>query len=165
MKTIGAHKFYPIDYPHSLEEWDAPIPTPTEYDLLVAVKAISVNPADCRMRQRIEEGSAPTVLGWDVSGVVTGVGALVDNFKPGDEVFYAGALNRPGCNSEYHLVDARLVGKKPQTLDHAHAAAMPLTSLTAWEALFERLQLPLTGAPIKRSLLIIGAAGGVGSMA
>jgi len=165
MKTIAAYKALPIDHPESLLDMDLPIPNPKEHDLLVKVRAVSVNPADYRVRKRITEGSTVTILGWDASGVVEKTGALVAEYKPGDEVYYAGDLNRPGCNSEYQLVDARVVGRKPKTIDHAHAAAIPLTSLTAWEALFERLQLPKAGKPVGRSLLIIGGAGGVGSMA
>ncbi|MBD8602960.1 zinc-binding alcohol dehydrogenase family protein [Pseudomonas sp. CFBP 8771] len=139
-----------------------PAPTPGPRDLLVQVQAISVNPVDTKVRS----GAAvtePRVLGWDAVGVVQQVGDQVSLFKVGDSVFYAGAIDRPGSNSELHLVDERIVGHKPQSLDNAHAAALPLTSITAWELLFDRLGVPEGGGE-GQSLLIIGAAGGVGSI-
>jgi NADPH:quinone reductase len=134
--------------------------------LLVKIHAVSVNPVDTkvRVRQAPEPGGA-VVLGWDASGIVEAVGSEVKNFKPGDPVFYAGAINRPGTNSEYHLVDERIVGKKPSSLSHAEAAALPLTSITAWEMLFDRLDVKRPTAQGDNTILVIGGAGGVGSIA
>ena len=137
-------------------------PTPGPRDLLVQVQAISVNPVDTKVRS----GAAvtePRVLGWDAVGVVQQVGDQVSLFKVGDSVYYAGAIDRPGSNSELHLVDERIVGHKPESLDNASAAALPLTSITAWEMLFDRLGVPEGGGE-GQSLLIMGAAGGVGSI-
>lgn len=145
-----------------LTDLQLPAPTPGPRDLLVQVQAISVNPVDTKVRS----GAAvtePRVLGWDAVGVVQQVGDQVSLFKVGDSVFYAGAIDRPGSNSELHLVDERIAGHKPQSLDNAHAAALPLTSITAWELLFDRLGVPEGGGE-GQSLLIIGAAGGVGSI-
>lgn len=145
-----------------LTDLQLPAPTPGPRDLLVQVHAISVNPVDTKVRS----GAAvtePRVLGWDAVGIVQQVGDQVSLFKVGDSVFYAGAIDRPGSNSELHLVDERIVGHKPQSLDNAHAAALPLTSITAWELLFDRLGVPEGGGE-GQSLLIIGAAGGVGSI-
>ena len=145
-----------------LTDMQLPAPTPGPRDLLVQVQAVSVNPVDTKVRK----GAAvtePRVLGWDAVGTVQQVGDQVSLFKVGDSVFYAGAIDRPGSNSELHLVDERIVGHKPQSLDNAHAAALPLTSITAWELLFDRLGVPEGGGE-GQSLLIIGAAGGVGSI-
>lgn len=141
-----------------------PVPKPGDRDLLVRVEAISVNPVDTKMRLR---AGAPgrNVLGWDVSGTVVEVGAKVSLLAPGDEVYYCGSIDRPGANSEYHLVDERLVGQKPSTLSFAEAAALPLTTLTAWESLFHNFQIPLGSDSLDRCLLIAGGAGGVGSIA
>ncbi|WP_371345479.1 zinc-binding alcohol dehydrogenase family protein [Ancylobacter sp. IITR112] len=165
MKAIGYTQSLPITEERALFEFEAAAPLPGPRDLLVRVKAISVNPVDTKVRMR-RAGSpeAPVILGWDAAGVVEAVGAEVTLFKAGDAVFYAGDLNRPGTNAELHLVDERLVGPKPATLDFAEAAALPLTSLTAWEGLFDRLQVPRDGGE-GANLLIVGAAGGVGSMA
>jgi zinc-binding alcohol dehydrogenase family protein len=138
-------------------------PTPGGRDLLVEVKAVSVNPVDTKVRLR-EPPGAPLVLGWDAAGVVVAAGPQSRLFKPGDEVFYAGSIKRPGTNAQFHLVDERIVGVKPRTLDFAAAAAMPLTTLTAWEMLLDRFMIARAGGE-GRSLLIIGGAGGVGSMA
>jgi len=143
-------------------------PVPTGRDLLVRVKAIiSVNPVDVKVRApKNRTETAPRVLGWDVAGVVEQIGPDCSLFKPGDEVYYAGSLMRPGGNSEFHLVDERIVGTKPATLDFAQAAALPLTSITAWEGLFERLGILTNKADnAGKTILIIGAAGGVGSIA
>jgi len=152
----------PADDPRSLIDIDLPMPVPGPRDLLVQVHAVSVNPVDTKIRAH-----SPTegwrVLGWDAVGLVHAMGSEVSLFKPGDEVFYAGALQRPGTNSEYHLVDERVVGRKPKALSAAQAAALPLTSLTAWELLFDRLGVPEGGGE-GQSLLIVGAAGGVGSI-
>lgn len=141
-------------------------PKPKARELLVEVKAVSVNPVDTKMRANLApDASGLRVLGYDASGIVREAGPEAKLFKVGDEVWYAGSNIRPGTNAEFHLVDERIVGAKPRTLSHADAAAMPLTSLTAWEMLFDRLNVaaPVPGAP--RAILIIGGAGGVGSMA
>ena len=141
----------------SLTDIELPTPSPSGRDLLVKVEAVSVNPVDTKQRKT---GSAtPRVLGWDAAGTVAALGNEVTLFKPGDAVYYAGDVTRPGCNSEFHLVDERIVGRKPRTLDFAQAAAIPLTAITAWEAFFDRMKV-VKG----RSLLIIGGAGGVGSI-
>ncbi|MFN2643367.1 MAG: zinc-binding alcohol dehydrogenase family protein [Burkholderiales bacterium] len=146
----------------SLVDIELPSPTPGPRDLLVKVEAVSVNPVDTK--RRADPGktdNAPRVLGWDAAGSVASVGAEVTLFKPGDEVFYAGDVTRAGSNSEFHLVDERIVGRKPKNLDFAQAAAVPLTAITAWEAFFDRMKIP-RGVPA--SLLIINGAGGVGSI-
>ncbi|WUR15963.1 zinc-binding alcohol dehydrogenase family protein [[Empedobacter] haloabium] len=152
----------PIDHPEALHDMELPAPVPGPRDLLVEVRAISVNPVDTKVR-RGAAVSAPRVLGWDAAGVVVATGADVSAFKPGDTVYYAGSLTRPGSYSELHLVDERIAGHKPASLDFAAAAALPLTSLTAWELLFDRLRVPEQGGAGK-SLVIVGAAGGVGSI-
>ncbi len=163
MKAIVyTQKGLPIEDPHSLFDTDLPKPAPGPRDLLVSVKAISVNPVDTKVRARAAV-TEPRVLGWDVAGVVTEVGPQVTLFKPGDEVFYAGAITRPGCYSEFHLVDERIAGHKPASLGFADAAALPLTSVTAGELLFERLGVKEKGGE-NDILLIIGAGGGVGSI-
>lgn len=148
-----------LDY---LQDIELPLPQASRHDLLVAVKAISVNPVDTKVRAGFN-ADTPRVLGWDAVGVVTAVGEAVTLFQPGDEVWYAGALTRPGSNSEYQLVDERIVALKPNTLDYAHAAALPLTAITAWEMLFDRLGVEEHGSE-DDVLLIVGAAGGVGSI-
>ena len=152
----------PLQDPQSLYDADLPKPSPGARDLLVEVKAIAVNPVDTKIRAS-RGGDQPQVLGWDAVGIVREVGEQVTLFQPGDEVFYAGAIDRPGCYSEFHLVDERIVGRKPSSLDAASAAALPLTSITAWELLFDRLRLEENGGQ-GQQLLIIGAAGGVGSI-
>ncbi len=152
----------PINDPQSLVDSELPTPTPGARDLLVEVKAIAVNPVDTKIRAS-RGGDQPQVLGWDAVGVVREVGAEVSLFQPGDEVFYAGAIDRPGSYSEFHLVDERIVGHKPRSLDNASAAALPLTSITAWELLFDRLGIEQHGGQGQR-LLVIGASGGVGSI-
>lgn len=152
----------PIDDPQALVDTELPMPLAGPHDLLVEVRAVSVNPVDTKIRL----GSAvsePRVLGWDASGIVRAVGASVTLFAPGDEVFYAGSIVRPGSNSQFQAVDERIVGRKPANLGFAEAAALPLTSITAWELLFDRLRVPEGGGEGK-SLLIIGAGGGVGSI-
>ncbi len=165
MRAIGYTKSLPIDDPQSLVDLDLPKPEAIGRDLLVEVKAVSVNPVDTKIRQRrADPDGKPQVLGWDASGIVVAIGPDVTGFAVGDEVFYAGAIDRPGTNSEYHLVDERIVGHKPKSLDWAQAAALPLTSVTAWETLFDRLDVrkPVPGAA--NAILIIGGAGGVGSI-
>ncbi|WP_312934241.1 zinc-binding alcohol dehydrogenase family protein [Pseudomonas sp.] len=152
----------PINDPRSLFELTLPKPTPGARDLLVEIKAIAVNPVDTKVRAS-RRSDQPEVLGWDAVGVVREVGAEVTLFQPGDEVFYAGAIDRPGAYSEFHLVDERIVGHKPRTLDNASAAALPLTSITAWELLFDRLGVTEQAGQGQR-LLVIGAGGGVGSI-
>ncbi|MGL5388123.1 MAG: zinc-binding alcohol dehydrogenase family protein [Enterobacterales bacterium] len=140
-------------------------PAPGQYDLLVAVKAVSVNPVDTKVHAGLQKNGLqqPRILGWDASGVVVEVGSSVSGFKPGDEVWYAGDITRPGSNSTHQLIDSRIVAHKPASLNWAQAAAMPLTALTAWEALFEHLNIQHADAG--KTLLIIGGAGGVGSLA
>lgn len=152
----------PLQDPQWLYDADLPVPSPGARDLLVEVKAIAVNPVDTKIRAS-RGGDQPQVLGWDAVGIVREVGDQVTLFQPGDEVFYAGAIDRPGCYSEFHRVDERLVGRKPSSLDAASAAALPLTSITAWELLFDRLRIEENGGQ-GQHLLIVGAAGGVGSI-
>jgi zinc-binding alcohol dehydrogenase family protein len=166
MKAVALTRYLPIDHPESLLDVELPDPVATGRDLLVAVKAVSVNPVDTKVRSpRPEVEAAPRVLGWDAAGVVTAVGPDARLFSVGDEVYYAGSIARPGCNSELHLVDERIVGRKPRTASFAEAAALPLTTLTAWEALFDRLGVSRTGGDTGKSVLVIGGAGGVGSIA
>ncbi|WOZ79730.1 zinc-binding alcohol dehydrogenase family protein [Kosakonia sacchari] len=145
-----------------LTDNELPQPTASGHDLLVEVKAVSVNPVDTKVRAGFN-ADAPRILGWDAVGVVTAVGEAVTLFQPGDEVWYAGALTRPGSNSEFQLVDERIAAHKPKTLDNASAAALPLTAITAWELLFDRLGIK-EGGNENDVLLIVGAAGGVGSI-
>ncbi len=166
MRAIGYREPQDISAETSLITLDLPEPVATGRDLLVEVKAISVNPVDTKVRRnaRPPEGEA-RILGWDAAGIVKAVGPEVTAFRPGDAVFYAGALNRPGANMEFHLVDERIVGPKPKSLSFTEAAALPLTMITAWEMLFDRLKVrdPVPGAA--PALLIVGGAGGVGSAA
>jgi NADPH2:quinone reductase len=166
MRAIGYREPQDISAETSLITLDLPEPVATGRDLLVEVKAISVNPVDTKVRRNAlpPEGEA-RILGWDAAGIVKAVGPEVTTFRPGDAVFYAGALNRPGADMEFHLVDERIVGPKPTSLSFAEAAALPLTMITAWEMLFDRLKVrdPVPGAT--PALLIVGGAGGVGSAA
>jgi len=143
---------------------EMPAPEPRHHDLLVEVKAVSVNPVDVKIRRYDDPLGVPRVLGFDAAGIVRGVGSEVTHFGVGDEVYYAGIPSRPGSNAEFQLVDERIVGRKPKTLSYAEAAALPLTGLTAWEMLFERFKLPRDQS-VSGNLLIIGGAGGVGSIA
>lgn len=165
MKAIAYRKSLPITDADALIDVELPAPQATGRDLLVEIRAISVNPVDAKIRanQAPADGEL-RVLGWDAAGVVQAVGPDVTLFKPGDEVWYAGALMRQGTNSELHLVDERVAGHKPRTLDFAKAAALPLTAITAWELLFERLEVSRDKGVTGKSLLVIGAAGGVGSV-
>ncbi len=166
MKAVGLKQYLPIENENSLLDVEIPKPTAKGKDLLVEVKAISVNPVDYKVRapkDKVE--SEPKILGWDAAGVVVEVGDEVTGFKPGDEIYYAGDITRPGSNSEFQLIDERIVGRKPKNLDFARAAAFPLTSITAWEALFERLNIDRNGADADKSILIVNGAGGVGSIA
>jgi NADPH2:quinone reductase len=166
MKAIGLTKYLPITDSASLVDLELSKPEAVERDLLVSVHAISVNPVDVKIRapkDGVED--PPRILGWDAAGIVEAVGPDVTLFTPGDEVFYAGSITRPGTNSEFHLVDERIVGKKPKSLSFAEAAALPLTSITAWEALFDRMGICRNGSDAGKSLLVLGGAGGVGSIA
>lgn len=162
MKAIGCVKAKSNDEINPLVDLELPKPKPTAHDLLVEIKAIAVNPIDFKTRKRVQlkEGEH-RILGWDAAGVVKEIGKYVSLFKPGDEVWFAGDITRPGSYSEFSLVDERIAGLKPKTLSFEQAAALPLTSVTAWELLFDRLNIT---ANQKGSLLIIGAAGGVGSI-
>ena len=163
MKAISfTQHALPIDNPQALIDISLPRPTPGPRDLLVEVRAVSVNPVDTKVRVGTIT-KEPIILGWDATGIVREVGAEVTLFQPGDEVFYAGSIARPGSYSEFHLVDERIVGHKPHSLSAADAAALPLTSITAWELLFDRLGV-VEGTGEGKCLLITGAAGGVGSM-
>ena len=165
MKAIAYRQSLPIDHPEALIDIELPTPQPGGRDLLVAVKAISVNPVDVKIRNNVAPAAGQAkVIGWDAAGVVQAVGPDVTLFKPGDQVWYAGDLTRAGTNSELHLVDERIVGHKPSHLDFAQAAALPLTTITAWELLFERLEVSRDKSLQGKSLLVIGAAGGVGSI-
>lgn len=148
-----------------LHDIELPQPQAAARDLIVKVEAISVNPIDYKQRRGAPQDGAAHVLGWDVAGTVVSVGSDASLFKPGDQVYYAGSLVRPGANSELHAVDERIVGRKPSSLDFAHAAALPLTSITAWEALIDRLGIARNGDDAGKTLLVIGGAGGVGSIA
>ena len=166
MKAVGYLKSLAIAEPESLIDFTADLPQPAGRDLRVAVKAVSVNPVDTKVRLRAapKPGEPPKILGYDAAGVVDAVGSEVTLFKPGDEVFYAGSIARSGSNAEFHLVDERIVGRKPASLSFAQAAALPLTSITAWELLFDRFAVTRGNAPDGRALLVIGGAGGVGSI-
>jgi NADPH:quinone reductase len=164
MKAIGFFRSDPQTGGESLRDIDVPKPSPTGRDLLVKIEAVSVNPVDVKTRSRVPaDKKEATILGFDGAGVVESVGDQVSNFKPGDEVFYAGTLARPGTYAEYHLVDERIVGPKPRSLNFPEAAAVPLTAITSWEMLFHRLGIP--EGLSRASVLIIGGTGGVGSMA
>jgi zinc-binding alcohol dehydrogenase family protein len=163
MKSVG---YYAKGDAETLVEIETPKPEPRARDLLVNVQAVSVNPVDVK-RRRFEDpadGSTHRILGYDAAGIVTEVGSEVTLFKPGDHVFYAGAMDRHGTNSECHLVDERIVGPKPRSLSFAQAAALPLTSITAWEILFDRMKIPYGSKTPCGTLLIINGAGGVGSI-
>ncbi len=163
MKAVAYQKAGPITSPESLVDIELDTPVAKGHDLLVRVQAISVNPVDTKIRKNISAESGWKVLGWDAVGVVEATGDKVTQFKVGDVVWYAGALNRQGSNSELQLVDERIVGHKPKILEATEAAALPLTAITAWEMLFDRLQVPKT-APANTTILVIGGAGGVGSI-
>jgi zinc-binding alcohol dehydrogenase family protein len=165
MKAIGFRTPQPITASDALIDLEMPAPHPGPRDLRVSVKAVSVNPVDVKVRARDTppKGEA-RILGFDAAGVVEAVGSDVTLFQPGDAVFYAGAINRPGTNSELHLVDERIAGRKPETLSYAQAAALPLTAITAWELLFDRLGVSYGSKAQTGTLLIINGAGGVGSI-
>lgn len=166
MKAIGIKQYLPISDKASLLDLEIPKPEVRGRDLRVAVKAIAVNPVDTKVRApKSQLEDPPRILGWDAAGVVETVGPDVTLFAPGDEVYYAGSITRPGSNSEFHVVDERIVGRKPWSRSFAEAAALPLTTITAWEALFERLGVLKEGEDAGKRILIIGGAGGVGSIA
>ncbi len=161
MRAIGYTQNLPATDPASLVDLEREVPAPDGRDLLVEVRAVSVNPVDVKRRASDRPAEGGTILGFDAAGIVRDVGPAVELFAVGDEVYYAGAVNRQGSDAEYQLVDERIVGHKPATLGFADAAALPLTTITAWEVLFDRLGLheKSTG-----TLLVVGASGGVGSM-
>ena len=163
MKAVGYNKLGYVSEPDSLVEFEADTPKPGSRDLLVEVLGVSVNPVDVKVRKLFEPGNTPGIVGYDAAGIVRETGSAVQHFKAGDEVFYAGDLNRPGSNAEFQVVDERIVGKKPKSLGFADAAGFPLTAITAWEILFDSYMLE-EGSGEGEHLLIIGAAGGVGSI-
>ncbi|MFC0408777.1 zinc-binding alcohol dehydrogenase family protein [Roseomonas elaeocarpi] len=163
MKAVAYTHCHPVDHPDVLLDLNLHEPhAPHGHDLLVEVRAVSVNPVDTKVRRNADPAGEPRVLGFDAAGVVRAVGPDVRLFHVGDEVFYAGAVNRPGSNAELQLVDERIVGRRPRTISFAESAALPLTSLTAYEALFERMGVPRGG---REPVLVTGGAGGVGSVA
>jgi len=169
MKAIGYLQSLPIDDPESLFDVELPQPKASGRDLLVKIKAIAVNPVDYKIRQNFPaESNTPKVIGWDAVGEVVATGEKVAQFQPGDVVYYAGDLTRPGSNAEFQLVDERIVGNKPKSLSNVEAAALPLTSITAWEMLFDHLsieqQSPESNEKSDEVILVVGAAGGVGSI-
>jgi len=166
MKAVALTRYLPVSDPQCLLDVELPPPHPSGRDLLVRVKAISVNPVDTKVRapkDKIEK--EPKVLGWDASGIVEATGSDVTLFRPGDEVYYAGDITRPGSNAELQLVDERIVGRKPRNLSFPESAALPLTAITAWESIFDRLGIDRSGRNSGQAILIIGGAGGVGSIA
>lgn len=166
MKSIGYKTPGPISATQSLVDFVATKPTPAGQDILVEVKAISVNPVDVKVRASVKpDGEEHKVLGWDAAGVVADTGPSAKLFKKGDAVWYAGSITRQGTNSEYHLVDERIVGRKPKSIGFAEAAALPLTAITAWEMLFDRLDIRKAVPGAANAIVIIGGAGGVGSIA
>ncbi|OOG48923.1 NADPH:quinone reductase [Rhodanobacter sp. C06] len=166
MKAVALTRYLPIDDPQSLVDADLPQPAPGAHDLLVRVEAVSVNPVDTKLRSPKPQVEAqPKVLGYDAAGTVEAVGAEVQGFRPGDRVYYAGDVTRPGSNAEFQLVDARLAAAMPRSLDFAQAAALPLVAVTAWELLFQRMPFDSEHGGKDKSLLVIAGAGGVGSIA
>lgn len=165
MKAIGYQTAGAITAPNALENITIAEPTATGFDLLVEIKAISVNPVDTKIRASSSASAGEyKIIGWDAVGVVKAVGEKASLFNVGDEVWYAGDISRSGSYAEYQLVDERIVGHKPKSLTYTQAAALPLTGITAWEILFDRLALPQDGSATDARILIIGAAGGVGSI-
>ncbi|HSX50636.1 MAG TPA: zinc-binding alcohol dehydrogenase family protein [Cellvibrio sp.] len=165
MKAVAFTRYLPVNEPESFVDVELPVPVPSGRDLLVAVHAVAVNPVDTKVRapkDKVE--TAPRVIGWDASGVVQAVGPEVTLFKVGDPVYYAGDLTRSGSYAQFQLVDERIVGHKPASLSHAEAAALPLTTITAYESFFDRLGIDRDGANAGETILIIGASGGVGSI-
>ena len=166
MRAVGYQSSLPIQDPLSLVDIELPKPVAAGRDLLVSVEAVSVNPVDTKVRKRAAPAAGEwKVLGWDAVGTVAAVGPEVTRFRPGERVFYAGALDRPGTDAEFHLVDERIVGRSPASLSVAEAAALPLTAITAWETLFDRLDVRRAVPGAAQAVLIVGGAGGVGSIA
>jgi NADPH2:quinone reductase len=166
MKAVALTRYLPIDDPQSLLDVELPTPVADAHDLLVRVEAVSVNPVDTKLRAPKQQGEAsPRVLGYDAAGVVEAVGSAVAGFRPGDRVYYAGDVTRPGSNAQYQRVDARLAALMPHSLEFADAAALPLVAITAWELLFQRMPFDCERGGEGRSLLVIAGAGGVGSIA
>ena len=166
MKAVTLTRYLLADNPDAFADTSLDRTGPTGRDLLVEVKAVSVNPVDTKVRAPKETvEKSPRVLGWDASGIVVEAGPDATLFKAGDEVWYAGDITRPGSNQQFHLVDERIVGRKPASITHGEAAALPLTAITAWEAFFDRLHIEPDGSAEGQSILIIGGAGGVGSIA
>lgn len=161
MSAVGSYDGLPIDDPDALQDVTVDAPVPGPHDVLVRVQAVSVNPVDIKRRRTLQKSTAPTILGHDAAGVVEAIGASVSTLAVGDEVWYAGDVSRPGTNAELHAVDERIASRKPTSLSFADAAALPLTTITAWETLFERFGLT---ADSRGDLLVLGAAGGVGSI-
>src|ERR1700761_1392089 len=161
MRAVGYRKPLPISDPASLEDLEIPVPEPGPRDLLVRVEAVSVNPVDVKVRASTDPGGEPKILGYDAAGTVVATGSDVQLFNPGDEVYYAGSIDRPGTDAQFHVVDERITGHKPRSLTFAQAAALPLTTITAWEALFDRFRLNPESSGV---LVVLGAAGGGGSM-
>lgn len=165
MKAVGFNTPLPIENEQALLDIELPVPELRPHDILVKVAAVSVNPVDVKLRASVTpQADTHHVLGYDAAGTVEAVGTAVTRFRPGDKVFYAGAIDRPGTNAEYHAVDERIVGPKPRSLSFTEAAALPLTALTAWELLFDRLQVPYGRKAGGDALLIVNGAGGVGSI-
>ncbi|MFB8243420.1 zinc-binding alcohol dehydrogenase family protein, partial [Kitasatospora purpeofusca] len=164
MRAVAYRASLPVEDPDSLQDVELPVPQPGPRDLLVRVEAVALNPVDHKVRQNVDPQGDWKVLGWDAAGTVVAVGSAVELFEVGDEVYYAGAIDRPGANAEYHAVDERIVGRKPASLSFAAAAALPLTALTAWEGLFERLGQAAVAPDRSGALLVTAAAGGVGAM-
>lgn len=165
MKAVAYKTAGPIDREDALHDITLEVPEAEGHDLLVKIQAVSVNPVDTKLRLGAQpEGGDWRVLGFDAVGIVEAVGPEVQHFKTGDAVFYAGSIARPGTNSEFHLVDERIVGRKPTSLTDAEAAALPLTAITAWEMLFDRLEVDRPTAQGGETILVIGGAGGVGSI-
>lgn len=167
MKAVGFKTSLPITSPESFIDFETRKPAPNGHELLIKIKAIAVNPVDFKIRQSAAKETVletPKIIGWDATGIVEAIGDQVSLFKVGDEVYYAGDITKPGCNAEFQAIDERIVGRKPKNLSDEAAAAIPLTALTAWEILFDRLRISAAKDEGK-TLLIIGGAGGVGSIA
>jgi zinc-binding alcohol dehydrogenase family protein len=165
MHAVGYRECLPVDDPNSLIDLEFDRPTPFGRDLLVEIRAVSVNPVDVKQRVREKPADGPRILGFDGAGIVVATGAEARLFRPGDAVYYAGSVRRSGTNAQFHLVDERIVGRKPGNISFAEAAALPLTTLTASELLFDRIGVAMGAEADRRSLLVIGGAGGVGSIA
>ncbi|HEY4250134.1 MAG TPA: zinc-binding alcohol dehydrogenase family protein [Roseomonas sp.] len=166
MKAVAYTHCHPANHPDAFDDVVLEdLPEPKGHELLVEIRAVSVNPVDTRLRAKADPAGEKRVLGYDAAGIVRARGPEAAFFHVGDEVFYAGVVNRQGSNAQFQLVDERIVGHKPKTLSFAEAASLPLTAITAWEALFDRLRIPRGGTPSGDAVLITGGAGGVGSIA